>query len=552
MRTRSHPRPVGREPEGKVKAPGLGAMMTRRDIPLIASARTLLATVHELLPQHPGYLVGGSLRDALLGRPATDLDLAVASDSPELARALAGRLGGHFVLLDAERGIARVVLDEGPVRTIDIAPLRGDIHADLAERDFTIDALAAPIEELAAGTTVAPIDPHGGVADLEDGVIRLVSERALVDDPLRLLRAVRLAAQLDFRLAPETADAVRRHAAGIGQAAPERQRDELARCFATRRAGPALRLMDDLGLLERLFPEVTAGRGVTQPKEHHWDVFDHAIETVTALDFMLAEEEPPDGRETRFRRTLWDALAFLPSLREHFAEEVSEGRSRAALLKLAGLLHDVAKPETRAPDATGRIRFFGHAELGAETARHVLRRLRFSRREGELVATMVEEHLRPGQLSQEGPPSRRALFRFFRDTGEAAESVLFLSLADHLAARGPGLRIDGWRRHVAYIAHVLARRDEEESIVRPPRLITGNDIMAALAIGPGPEVGRLLGALEEAQAGGEVAGNDEALEFIRRLHRTGEGTPALLAEPSSRASGRRPRDEVLAAAGGHA
>ena len=541
-----------------MKAPGLGAMMTRRDIPLIASARTLLATVHELQPQHPGYLVGGSLRDALLGRSVADLDLSVASDSPELARALADRLGGHFVLLDAERGIARVVLDEGPVRTIDIAPLRGDIHADLAERDFTVDALAAPIEGLAAGTAVALIDPHGGVADLEDGVIRLVSEQALVDDPLRLLRAVRLAAQLDFRLTPETADAIRRHAGRIGQAAAERQRDELARCFATRRAGPALRLMDDLGLLERLFPEVTAGRGVTQPKEHHWDVFDHAIETVTALDFMLAEEEPPDGRkarpdgrEARFRRALWDALAFLPGLREHFAEEVSEGRSRAAILKLAGLLHDVAKPETRAPDATGRIRFFGHAERGAETARHVMRRLRFSRREVELVATMVEEHLRPGQLSQEGPPSRRALFRFFRDTGEAAESVLFLSLADHLAARGPRLRIVGWGRHVAYIAHVLARRDEEESIVRPPRLLTGNDIMAALGIGPGPEVGRLLGALEEAQAGGEVAGNDDALEFVRRLHRTGEGTPALRAEPSSRASGRRPQDEALAAAGGH-
>ena len=533
-------------------APSLGAIMTRRHIPLSASVRTLLATVYELLPQHPGYLVGGSLRDALLGRSVADLDLAVACDSPELARALADRLGGHFVLLDAERGIARVALDEGPVATIDVAPLRGNIHADLGERDFTVDALAAPIEGLATGTAGAPIDPHGGVADLEDRIIRLVSERALVADPLRLLRAVRLAAQLDFRLAPETADAVRRHAGSIGQAAAERQRDELARCFATRRAGPALRLMDDLGLLEQLFPEVTAGRGVTQPKEHYWDVFDHAIETVTALDFMLADEEPPDGREARFRRVLWDAVAFLPNLRDYFQAGVSEGRSRAAILKLAGLLHDVAKPETRAPDATGRIRFFGHAERGAETAGRVLRRLRFSRREAELVATMVEEHLRPGQLSQEGPPSRRALFRFFRDTGEAAESVLFLSLADHLAARGPRLPMDAWQRNVAYIAHVLARRDEEESIVRPPRLLTGNDIMAALGIGPGPEVGRLLGALQEALAGGEVAGNDDALEFVRRLHGTGAGTPALRAEPLSQAAGRRPREEARAGAGGQA
>jgi len=240
---------------------------------------------------------------------------------------------------------------------------------------------------------------------------------------------------------------------------------------------------------------------------------------VAALDFLLAEEEPAGGgREAEFWRALWQALAFAPDLREHLREAVSEGRSRPALLKLAGLLHDVAKPETRAPDATGRVRFFGHAERGAETARRVLRRFRFSRREVELVATMVEEHLRPGQLSQQGPPSRRALFRFFRDTGEAAESILLLFLADGLAARGPRLRLETWRRQAAYVAHVLARRYEEEALVRPPRLLTGDDLMAALAIGPGPEIGRLLAALKEAQAAGEVASRADAIAFVRRLH----------------------------------
>ncbi|OGO51013.1 MAG: hypothetical protein A2148_02470, partial [Chloroflexi bacterium RBG_16_68_14] len=372
--------------------------MTRRAIPLTSAVRALLAAAGALPSEGLGYLVGGSLRDALLGRPLADLDLAVSGDAPAYARALADRLDGHFVLLDARRGMARVVLDEGPVRIIDVAPLHGDIDADLAQRDFTIDALGAPIDALAGGGPVTLIDPHGGLRDLERGTVRLVSERALVEDPLRLLRAVRLAIQLDFRLAPETADALRREAGRIGRAAAERQRDELARCLATPRAGQALRLMDQLGLLEHLFPEVTAGRGVTQPKEHYWDVFDHAIETVAALDFMLAEEEPRGQREARLWRALWEALTVEPGLREHLAEEMSEGRSRAALLKLAALLHDVAKPETRAPDATGRIRFFGHAERGAETARRVLRRLRFSRREVELVATMVEEHLRPGQL----------------------------------------------------------------------------------------------------------------------------------------------------------
>lgn len=499
--------------------------MSPRSVSLPADVRPMLAAARELLGDRECYLVGGSVRDALLGRPLADLDLAVAGDAPAFARALAGRLGGHFVLLDADRGTARIALDEGLVRAIDVATLRGEIADDLSLRDFTIDAIAAPID-----APDALIDPHGGERDLDRRTVRLVSELALLDDPLRLLRAVRLAVQLDFTLAPETAEAVRRHAGAIDAASPERQRDELSRCFATQRAARALRLLDELGLLELLLPEVTAGRGVEQPKEHHWDVFDHAIEAVAALDWMLAGEPPHDERQAAMWRALWDALAVEPGLRAYLEEDVVEGRSRAVLLKIGGLLHDVAKPETRAPDATGRIRFFGHAERGAETARRILERLRFGRREVDLVATMVEEHLRPTQLgaTDTEPPTRRALFRFYRDTDEAAESVLLLALADALAARGPSMPIDAWRGYAAYVAHVLARRREDETIARPPRLLSGEDIMAALGIGPGPEVGRLLAALEEARASGEVASREDALSFVRGQH---EGATGLSPAP---------------------
>ena len=508
-----------------------------RTLDLPSRARELLAAARDVLGDAEAYVVGGTVRDALLGLPLADLDLAVAGDAPETARALADRLVGHYVLLDAGRGTARIVLDEGPIRVIDVARLQGTIEDDLAARDLTIDALAAPL----VGGDV--LDPHGGLGDLESRTVRLVSEQALVDDPLRLLRAVRLATQLDFAIEPATADALRRHAGRIGRAAAERQRDELARCLSTGRAAHALRLMDQHSLLEALLPEVTAGRGVSQPKEHYYDVFDHAIETVASLDFMLAAEAPPDARERDFWEALWGGLSFLPELRAYLAEEVSEGRSRAALLKLAGLLHDVAKPETRKPDETGRIRFFGHAEQGAETARRIMQRFRFSRRETDFVSRMVEEHLRPGQLSDEGPPSRRALFRFFRDTGEAAEGVLLLSLADALAARGPGMTIEGWRSHVAYIAHVLARRNEDESIARPPRLVTGDDLMAALGIGPGPEVGRLLHAIEEALGAGDIATREEAIELARRLR---EGNARALLRPAVT----RRRERALIAAGG--
>ncbi len=498
-----------------------------------APVRELLAATVEV-SRGEGYLVGGSLRDLLLDRPLADLDLAVPGDAPAFARALAARLGGHFALLDAERGVARIALDDGPVRHIDFTSIPGgSIEADLARRDFTIDALAAPLASLAAGEAAQIIDPHGGLRDLKRRELRLVSEQALLDDPLRLLRAVRLAMQLEFRLAPETAKLVRKHAGRIGEAAAERQRDELMRCFDTPRSAQALRLMDELGLLDLVLPDVTAGRGVEQPKEHYWDVFGHAIETAAALDAMLPPEPPRDKGATRVWQAVWETLTAwdenaVAGLRAYLAHDVAEGRSRRALLKLAGLLHDVAKPETRAPDGTGRIRFFGHAERGAQTARQIMQRLRFSRRETELVATMVEEHLRPAQLGPPGElPTRRALYRFFRDTGEAAEGILLLSLADALAARGPRMRVETLRGHVAYVGHILVRRDTEEGILRPRRLLTGDDIMAELGLDAGPEIGRLLSALEEAQGSGELASREDALAFIRRLHHHASGGSAL-------------------------
>ena len=464
------------------------------------------------------YLVGGFLRDLLLGRAAEDIDIAVSGDAPALADDVAQALKGRAFPLDEERGIVRIVLPAGaPVRYIDVTRLRGDIDHDLGERDFTIDAIALPLSALAGRAPPALLDPLAGRGDLAGRSVRAVGDGIFRADGLRLLRAVRLCAELDFSLDDATAALVRRDASYLDGVSPERKRDELARILATPRAAASLAKLDALGLLERLLPEVAACRGVSQPKEHYWDVFQHSIETVAALDFMLADGEPPDRRRGAMWRELWGQLAWLPDLRAHFQEETVEGRTRTALLKLAGLLHDIAKPETKAPDKTGRIRFFGHAELGAEKAAAVLRRLRFSGAETRLVSLIIEDHLRPGQLSGGGPPTPRALFRFFRDTGDAAVDILFLTLADHLAARGPRLRPATWRRHVAYISYVLARHYLDRPPAVPPRLVTGDDLMAELGIGPGPLVGRLLAAVEEARATGEIASRDEALALARSL-----------------------------------
>jgi tRNA nucleotidyltransferase/poly(A) polymerase len=234
------------------------------------TAASLLERLEAILASQSidAYLVGGSLRDAFLDRALSDIDVAVTDEEEHIARRLADELDGHFVPLDPERGIARVALDEGPVRYIDVVRLRGDLRSDLGERDFTIDAMAAPLGPVARGEAVDATDPFGGRVDLERRTVRSVSDGAFLSDPLRLLRAVRLCAELDFELEAGTTALVRRHAALIAGSSAERQRDELARILSTERAACALRLLDELGLLEILLPEVTAGRGVSQPKEH--------------------------------------------------------------------------------------------------------------------------------------------------------------------------------------------------------------------------------------------------------------------------------------------
>jgi poly(A) polymerase len=484
------------------------------------SVRRLLSKLHAvwLAEGADGYLTGGFLRDLLLGRAVRDIDVALSGDALALARLGADAVGGHCFALDEERGIARIVMPAGaPVAYVDVTRLRGDIESDLAERDFTIDAMALPLDAARHRAPQPLIDPFSGADDVKGRVVRILGDGVFRSDGLRLLRAARLCAELDFFLDADTGALVQRDASHLDGVAPERKRDELARILATERAAPSLRSLDDLGLLERLLPEVTACRGISQPKEHYWDVFDHLIETVAALDFMLAEREPAGERAAAFWRELWQQLAWLPAARAHLQGETVEGRPRSALLKLAGLLHDIGKPETKAPDSTGRVRFIGHMALGAEKASAVMRRFRFSAAEARLVATTVEQHLRPGQMSSGGPPTRRALYRFFRDTGDAALDILFLMLADNLAARGPRLRFATWRGNVAFMNYVLARYYLEEQPAVPARLVTGDDVMADLSIGPGPLVGRLLAAIEEAHALGEVATREEALVLARRL-----------------------------------
>lgn len=477
-------------------------------------ASLLLTTVSNFLARQNirAYLVGGFVRDMLLGRDTADIDIAVAADALEIAPKVATALDGKYVPLDKVNRVGRVVLPSAKGQwEVDLSTLKDDIEQDLAQRDFTIDAIGVDLWQLGKGhTDYELIDPFNGRDDLNQGIIRVIAGTAFESDAVRLLRAARLAAELGFSIDEETEALIRHYSHLIANVAGERVREELLRLLSLPQAGHFLGYLDSLGLLTAMIPELAQAKGVKQPKVHFWDVFDHSIETVVAVDFLLRQGAWKYVNEEALDVVPWSAV-----LSRHFGLEVSHGSTRGSLLKLAALLHDVAKPGTKTTDASGRARFLGHATEGAGIAANILERLRFSTKETKLVETVVRHHLRPGQMSNIGLPSHRATYRYFRDAGEAGIDTLFLSLADHLATRGPHLNLAQWQEHAQRVEYVLAQRFQEGSLVVPPKLVNGHDLINVFAMSPGPEIGQILEAVREAQAAGELTNKKQALSYIR-------------------------------------
>jgi len=465
------------------------------------------------------YLVGGFVRDVLLGRDTADIDIALGQDALEVAPQVATALGGKYVLLDRVNRVGRVVLaDEGATSSrfqleFDFSTLIGSIEQDLARRDFTIDAMAVNLSQLRGEAFVAQIiDPFHGLGDLRQNIVRVVAETAFTSDAARLLRAVRLAAELGFTIDKKTEALIQHYSHLLANVAGERVREELLRLLAVPGAGQFLAYLDELGLLAVLFPELVGTKGVEQPKEHFWNVFEHSLKTVVAVEFLLRQGDWEYASKDILAAVPWSA-----ALAQHFSQEVSGGSNRMLLLKLAALLHDISKPQTKSIEAGGRVRFLGHAKEGAAVAAKILERLRFSGKEIKLVETEVNYHLRPVQMSQEGLPTRRAIYRYFRDTGEAGIDILFLSLADHLATRGPNLDLASFKEHARLIDYVIGQHFEQENIVHPPKLVDGYDIINIFHVSPGPKIGEILEAVREAQASGEVTSREEALSLIKLI-----------------------------------
>jgi poly(A) polymerase len=471
-----------------------------------------LAKVSVILSQQkcPAYLVGGFVRDWLLGRRKADIDIAVCGDALSIAQEVAEAVDGRYVLLDEANKVARVVIADEQLWHLDFSSFSGDIQDDLARRDFTIDTMAVELQGFILGSARL-IDPCSGESDLKERLVRAVNQRIFVEDGARLLRGVRLAAELGFKIEPETEGLIRRDCREVKAVPGERLREELVRILALPGSSEAVRYLDKLGLLTEIVPELKDMKGVGQPKEHYWDVFEHSVEAMAAAEFLLREGLWKYGKEDLLKVTPWS-----DEIRRHFDEEVSSGSSRRLLLKLGALLHDIAKPATKAVDETGRTRFLGHTKKGAVLAAEILERLRFSGREIKLVENLVYHHLRPAQMSNEGLPTSRAVYRYFRDTEGAGIDVLFLALADYLATHGPKLDIGEWRQHNQLMGYILAEHLKQETEVLPLKLIDGHDLMDIFDLRPGRLIGELLTEIREAQAASEVVTREEAIALVRK------------------------------------
>jgi len=447
------------------------------------------------------WLVGGAVRDRLLAAAdPVDLDLVVSVDPASAARAIGRAAGAPVFALSEAFGAWRVVARDRTWQ-IDVAAVQGGTLADdLARRDFTVNAMAEP---LGGGELV---DPYDGRGDLAAGRLRMVSAEALDADPLRVLRLVRLACTLALEPEPATLAAARERAIRVDTVAAERIWAELRRIVAAPSVRAGVDLLQAVGLTERILPELAALRGVEQNRYHHLDVYDH---TLAVLDAVVALERDPGAS--------LGAPELAEPIRAFLAEPLADEITRAVALRFGALLHDIAKPETQVRHEDGTVMGFpGHADLGAEQARAVLTRLRTSERLRAHVAALARHHLRLGYLVHEAPLDRRAVYRYLVATRPVEVDVSLLSVADRLATLGCKSD-ESVARHLDVARTVLpaALRFEREA-ARPP-LIRGDALAHVLGIAPGPALGRLLAAIEEARYAGEVATADEALALARRL-----------------------------------
>jgi putative nucleotidyltransferase with HDIG domain len=364
------------------------------------------------------------------------------------------------------------------------------------------------------------LDPTAGARDLKDKVLKACGPDSISNDPVRALRAVRLAIEFDLTIEPDTLTQIRDSQEQLGEPSPERVRDEFFQIFNTQRPGRAIRLLNHLGLLSIVFPELLGLKGLTQSPPHAYPALEHSLAVVDRMGDILAvlktKHDPEEAADMHLAQITLRIGRFRDQLNHHLNQYLSHTRTVRQLIFLAALFHDVGKPSVLG-DQKATLSFEGHEKIGAEMIEQRARELRLSNKETLRLGQILRNQEEPIALERSTSVSPREIYRYFRKTGEAGIDVIILSMADFLGTYVPPAPQNAWQTRVELARTLLeAYFDEHDQYIDPSPLLKGDEIITIFGIQEGPAIGLLLEQLREAQVTGEVKTREEALALVER------------------------------------
>jgi len=493
----------------------------------LTQKKNLLKTILEIKsPDEKVFLVGGGVRDQILGLPIHDLDFAIKNDPVELARQLANKLKVGFYVLDDLRHTARVVLKSKsePATTLDFAKFRGSsIAADLKSRDFTINAMAVDLDH-----PTQIVDPLDGRGSLKDGQLRLCSPGALRDDPIRILRSIRFSLKFNLAIDSSLVKSLKRSAPWVLTPSKERQRDELFQILNLDQVDEGIRMLDGVGLIGLLFPPIPNLKEILLPDPSPETVWDHTKKVIEGLrriyGWVHSAVSGKVDNDLLGETFVISLKEFFPGLLEYLSRNIVADRNRRSLLAFAALLHDAGAKTCQANDWDGSTRFYYLGKISSDIGLDIASRFALANKEQEFIRRVVANHSLPVTMTRSlYPLDKRSIYRFFQTTGDAGIAVCLLALADLLAIYDFSIPIEKWKEQLAIIKALFkAWWSESNEIVHIKPMLTGDDLKRQFSIQEGPQIGSLLESLKEEQASGAIKTRVRAIAFMKRCIESGK------------------------------
>lgn len=449
------------------------------------------------------FLVGGAIRDLFLNVPmSNDFDFLVKSNVKSIASEFSKLCKGSYFCLDKMRNYYRVVInDPDKHHTVDFSPIvNGNINSDLLGRDFSINSIALGLSDIFEKKLLIPIDPTSGLSDFENRIVRASSHIAFNQDPVRILRAVRFARKLNFSIESHTLNLIKENMKSFLNCPWERIRSEFFKILDIPNIPHSLRTLDQLEILPLMIPEIESLKGVEQGMHHDYDLWEHSLKTVHFTETILC------NTKDHFPQ-------FGEYLDNYFQQELEIDIQRKHLLSFIALLHDIGKPLTKSTK-NNQVHFYHHDRIGAKITQEIAHRFKLGRKTTRIITTSTRYHMRLLNYHSTKDITQRAMYRFFRDLGDASFDTLVLICADKMATSTSPADTNE-HLSIRALANDLVEYYFKEYSKNPPHsLLSGNEIIELFVLKPGKRIGELITLVEEAEREGRITTREEAIKLI--------------------------------------